>query len=195
MTKVHPKSLMITSCSEFTSSKRETLTLWMKSLVINGNGCSVFDSGGHLLFRVDNYQKRCTTQILLMNFDGQLLFSITSKKKMLVFRRCEGRKWMESKGEWFRVRREFKFFGTRMSVVLGCCNKTTTNYKILGGKQKSTLKIVDCQGGVLAEVVQKQTVGGICLGDDVFSLIVEPQIDQSLVMALVIAYAMINNKL
>lgn len=93
MARVHPKSsLMITTSSaDFTSSKQETFTLWMKSLVINGNGCSVFDSGGRLRFRVDNYQKRCSREVLLMNFDGHLLFSIKSKVRIYVLFRLDGK--------------------------------------------------------------------------------------------------------
>ncbi|KAL0408251.1 UNVERIFIED_CONTAM: protein LURP-one-related 2 [Sesamum radiatum] len=112
------------SCQEYSSSEREVFTVWMKSLVISSNGCTVFNSKGDIVFRVDNYQTRRSTEILLMDYNGQVLFSIRRK------------------------------------------------------------------------VMQKQSqAGGVSLGDDVLSLMVEPQIDQSLIMALVIVYGMINHKL
>lgn len=72
---------MINGCDseEYTSSEREIFTVWMKSLVINGNGCTVFDSQGRVVFRVDNYQTKSTSETLLMNLHGQVLFSIRTK--------------------------------------------------------------------------------------------------------------------
>lgn len=73
---------MINGCDSeeyYTSSEREIFTVWMKSLVINGNGCTVFDSQGRVVFRVDNYQTKSTSETLLMNLHGQVLFSIRTK--------------------------------------------------------------------------------------------------------------------
>ncbi|KAG8374915.1 hypothetical protein BUALT_Bualt10G0045200 [Buddleja alternifolia] len=72
---------------------------------------------------------------------------------------------------------------------INCC------YKIIGLEGKSTLKIVDFSGHLLAEAIQKQSSAGVVLGDDVLTLTVEPQADPSLIMALVTVYGLINNKL
>lgn len=106
---------------------------------------------------------------------------------------------LHEEGEWFKVKRKCKVLERGIitcHVILGC-NKTTTIscYKIVGSVGKSTLKIIDCEGRVLAEVMHKQSTAGVSLGDDVLSLMVEPQIDQSFVMALVLVYRMMNNKL
>lgn len=183
---------MISSCSLYTSSKREIFTVWMKSLVINGNGCTVYNSEGEVVFRVDNYQTRRSSEVLLMNFYGEVLFSIKRKvlnsyynmyiyellattililwstlinlllysvQKLLVFRSWEGHKWINSRlhkeGEWFKVKRKCKLFGRGIiacHVILGCNKTTASFYTILGLKRKSTLKIMDCEGQVLAEV-------------------------------------------
>ncbi|KAL0371763.1 UNVERIFIED_CONTAM: protein LURP-one-related 2 [Sesamum calycinum] len=205
MAKIHPKTSMIdSSCHEYSSSEREVFTVWMKSLVISSNGCTVFNSKGDIVFRVDNYQTRRSTEILLMDYNGQVLFSI-KQKKLLIFRSWEGYKCVNSKfddgeGEWFKVKRECRIPGRGMitcHVILGC-NKTTGNcsYKIVGSQGKQTVKITDRAGRVIAEVMQKQSqAGGVSLGDDVLSLMVEPQMDQSLIMALVIVYGMISHKL
>ncbi|KAL0283951.1 UNVERIFIED_CONTAM: protein LURP-one-related 11 [Sesamum angustifolium] len=184
MAKVHPTtSTTSSSCHESSSSEREVFTVWMKSLVIGSNGCTVFNSKGEIVFRVDNYQTRCSREVLLMDYNGRVLFSI-KRKKLLIFRSWEGYKWTNSefdpeKGEWFKVRRKCKFFSRGISschVILGC-NKTGghCSYKVVGLEGKPTMKITDCTGRVLAEVMQKQSSGGVSLGDDVLSLMVEPR--------------------
>ncbi|PIN19585.1 hypothetical protein CDL12_07727 [Handroanthus impetiginosus] len=201
MAKVHPKTSMITTPCQYSSSQREIFTVWMKSLVINGNGCTVFNSKGEVIFRVDNYQTRHSSEVLLMNLNGEVLFSI-KKKKLLVFRSWEVHKLIDSEfyeeGESFKVKRKCRLFRKDIScdVSIGCNNKTAeSSYKIVGFEGKSTIKIMDNEGQVLAEMMQKQSLGGVCLGDDVLSLTVEPQLDQSLIMALVIVYGMINKNL
>ncbi|KAK6137619.1 hypothetical protein DH2020_028645 [Rehmannia glutinosa] len=117
----------------------------MKSLVFHGNGCTIFNSEADVVYRVDNYQQRCSSKVFLMDSSGKVLYSI--------------------------------------------------NKRIIGLEGKSALKIIDFSGQLLAEAVQKQSSEGVPLGEDVLSLMVEPQADQSLVMALVTVYGLINNKL
>ncbi|KAL0371765.1 UNVERIFIED_CONTAM: protein LURP-one-related 2 [Sesamum calycinum] len=199
MAKIHPKTSMIdSSCHEYSSSEREVFTVWMKSLVISSNGCTVFNSKGDIVFRVDNYQTRRSTEILLMTTMVKC-FSPADERSWEGYK-CINSKFDEEEGEWFNVKRECRIAGRGMitcHVILGC-NKTTGNcsYKIVGLQGKQTVKIIDRAGRVLAEVMQKQSLtGGVSLGDDVLSLTVEPQIDQSLIMALLIVYGMINRKL
>lgn len=45
------------------------------------------------------------------------------------------------------------------------------------------------------QATQKQSSEGVSLGEDVLTLRVEADVDQSLVMALFTVYALINNKL
>lgn len=51
----------------------------MKSLVLNGKGCTVFDSEGHIRYRVDNYNSNSSNEVYLMDFDGRVLFTIIKK--------------------------------------------------------------------------------------------------------------------
>lgn len=74
MAKVHP---FLHSSS--TTCKQETFTIWMKSLILNGNGCTVFDSQGQIVFRVDNYEIRCAPEVFLMDQHGNVLFTILKK--------------------------------------------------------------------------------------------------------------------
>ncbi|KAL3619302.1 hypothetical protein CASFOL_036872 [Castilleja foliolosa] len=191
MAKIHPrKPMFIDNSCQYLSSKREIFTVWMKSLVINSNGCTVFSSEGKVVFRVDNYQTRRSRQVQLMNSCGEVLFSL-KRKTLQVFRSWDGHKLINSKfnkdGEWFKVKRKCKLFGrgiVNCHVVLGCNKIKSSSYNIVGFEGKSTFK-----------VTQKQSLGGVSFGDDVLTLMVEAHIDQSLIMALVIVYGMINDKM
>lgn len=69
------------------------------------------------------------------------------------------------------------------------------HYRIesLGGK--SAFKIVNREGGAMAEVKQKETSRGVVLGNDVLNLVVEAHVDHSLVMALVAVCGLIHRRM
>lgn len=80
MAKIHPQTLSVSSSSSnddyYMKSMRETFTVWLKSLIFHGNGCTVFNSKGEIVFRVDNYQERSSNEVFLMDLYGDVLFSI-----------------------------------------------------------------------------------------------------------------------
>ncbi|CAI9772704.1 unnamed protein product [Fraxinus pennsylvanica] len=202
MAKIHPQTPV--KVSDHSTSEREIFTIWMKSLVFHGNGCTVFNSKGEIVFRVDNYQTRHSSEVFLMDFNGEVLFSM-KRKKLRIFRSWEGYKWIDSKVNkerpWFQVRSHCSILSRNRHktcyVTLGC-EKTTrrrSSYKITELEGKSTFKIIDNAGQLLAQVIKKQSLAGVPLGDDVLALVVEPQMDHSLVMALVIVHGLINQKL
>ncbi|KAK3034590.1 hypothetical protein RJ639_033836 [Escallonia herrerae] len=187
MAKVYPQTH---TCSAYMTSKRESFTIWMKSLVFQGNGCTVFDSNLDIVYRVDNYDEKCSTEVNLMDLRGKVLFTI---------RRKDG-----YKARGFQVIKERPLFqatkccqslngGAICHVTLG--SDKTSGYKIVKLAGKSTLKIIDMECRLVAEVKEKQSSSGISLGDDVLTLVVEPQMDLSLVMALVTVYALIKHRL
>ncbi|KAK6137439.1 hypothetical protein DH2020_028796 [Rehmannia glutinosa] len=197
MSKIYPNS----SCN-YSSELRETFTIWMKSLVFHGNGCTIFNSRGDVVYRVDNYQQRCSSKVFLMNSSGKVLYSINKKlfllQKLRIFGCWEGLKWIGNKERpWFKVRRNHTILSKDRSckVTFKCNENMGSCYRIIGLEGKSALKIIDFSGQLLAEAVQKQSSEGVPLGEDVLSLMVEPQADQSLIMALVTVYGLINNKL
>ncbi|CAN6185882.1 unnamed protein product [Urochloa humidicola] len=73
------------------AEQRKVFTVWMKSLVLNGHGCTVYDSGGGIVYRVDNYGSRCGGSVCLMDLDGTVVLSFVKKK--LAVGRWEGYKW------------------------------------------------------------------------------------------------------
>ncbi|XP_057775774.1 protein LURP-one-related 4-like [Salvia miltiorrhiza] len=197
MARVHPNPSANTCSSSSSSSEKETFTIWMKSLVCHGNGCTVFNSDGDVVFRVDNYQQRCSSKAFLMDSAGNILFSL-NRKKLGLFGDWEGFKWIDSvvrmEKPCFRVRRNHAILRKDNSCVVsvGC---DENSYTITGFEGKSTLRITDFSGQILAEATQKLSAEGVALGDDVLRLTVEARADQSLVMALVTVYGLINRKL
>ncbi|KAJ9173583.1 hypothetical protein P3X46_016703 [Hevea brasiliensis] len=58
----------------------------MKSLVCHTNGCTVFDSNGEIIYRVENYDIKCSNEVHLMDLRGRVLVTI-KRKRLLVFGR------------------------------------------------------------------------------------------------------------
>jgi len=75
MAKVYPQILTSPQTHCFTS-KRETYTLWLKSLVFHSNGCTVYDSNGDIVYRVDNYDRKGRREVNLMDLRGKVLCTI-----------------------------------------------------------------------------------------------------------------------
>ncbi|KAI3689558.1 hypothetical protein L2E82_47519 [Cichorium intybus] len=175
--------------SPYLSSKQECFTIWMKSLVYNSHGCTAYNSKGEIVYRVDNYDKKCSSQVYLMDIRGNVLFAI-QRKKLRVFGCWDGYNWDFSKKQrWFRV--------TRKRGMLHVDLEFDQRYKIVKSGGKFGFKIVnlDQDGALVAEIKRKQTATGVDLGDDVFTLTVEPNINQSLIMAIVMVHGLIHHQL
>ena len=78
MAKVFPQCQRPT-LDPFVSFERQTYTIWMKSLLCQTNGCTVFDSDGDIVYRVDNYDKKCRNKVYLMDLRGRVLVTIRRK--------------------------------------------------------------------------------------------------------------------
>jgi hypothetical protein len=79
----------------------------MKSLVFNGNGCTVYGADGGVAFRVDNYGCRGGREVFLMDRAGKTLIRIQRKGLPGVFRRWEACRCSDDGEEtttpWFRL--------------------------------------------------------------------------------------------
>lgn len=60
-------------------SKAEAFTIWMKSLIMQGNGLTVFNGNGQIVYRIDNYDERSSREVFLMDLGGKLLFTVRRK--------------------------------------------------------------------------------------------------------------------
>ncbi|RLN33826.1 protein LURP-one-related 11-like [Panicum miliaceum] len=172
-----------------TGEQRKVFTVWMKSLVLNGHGCTVYDSGGGIVYRVDNYGSRCSGSVCLMDLDGAVVLNVVKKK--LAVGRWEGYKFRWSHGRPASSSCEF-----RCDTTCRVTRYTIANDECRAGSGKRGCRIVDDAAGlVVAEVRRKVTASGVALGEDVLSLVVEPGTDLSLVMGLVLVYGLMNRSM
>lgn len=78
--KIHPGTLAAAAASSvYFTRKQESFTIWMKSLILNSRGCTVYDSAGQIVYRVDNYDCKHSNQVFLMDSVGTVLFTILRK--------------------------------------------------------------------------------------------------------------------
>ncbi|KAF8032998.1 hypothetical protein BT93_D1786 [Corymbia citriodora subsp. variegata] len=187
------------SCSPHMTPKREAFTVWMKSLVMQGNGCTVFNQNGEIVYRIDNYEKKGNRKVFLMDLSGKVLFTII-QRKLRVFGRWEGYRCDEQDANngklWFRVKKGCPIFKRRLSCQVSVhCDKghNILNMESMAGK--SEFRIVNRTGGLIAEGKRKQSSSGVYLGDDVLTLVVEPEVDHSLVVALVAVYGSMHRRM
>ncbi|XAR70314.1 hypothetical protein NMG60_11027124 [Bertholletia excelsa] len=143
-------------CTPHSSSERERYTVWLKSLVLNGNGCTVFDSNGQIAYRVDNYESKCSNQIYLMDIQGNVICAILRKKWQLYGcwngYSCDDPK-MKNEKPWFQVRRQIKLLkgGSVYHVTVKRDPAQASFYKIEGVARKLVFKITDLQQRLMAE--------------------------------------------
>ncbi|KAL6839917.1 hypothetical protein ACP4OV_029727 [Aristida adscensionis] len=198
MAKVQPLPTATSSDDERQSLQKQqaVYTVWMKSLVFSGSGCTVYGADGGVAFRVDNYACRGGREVFFMDRAGNALIRIR-RKGFGVFRRWEACRCVdggdgegpreETARPWFGVRKAGKHAaavtmhgGGRTYVIDGCERKS--EYKISGG----------ADGGVVAAIGRKQTASGVVLGEDVLTLTVGPQVDHLLVLGLVVVRGLMN---
>jgi len=83
MAKIHPKATVdlpsLATSHNRKATKREVFTVWMKSLIMNSKGCTVFDSSGGIVYRVDNYDCERSSEVYLMDCGGKVVFTILKK--------------------------------------------------------------------------------------------------------------------
>ncbi|KAL8150430.1 hypothetical protein V2J09_020238 [Rumex salicifolius] len=169
MARVYPR---VSSASTTTSVslERETFTLWMKSLVLHGNGLTVFNSEGEIVYRIDNYDTKHNREVCLMDLRGNVLCTLLRRP-------------------WFRVRKigvGKRGITCQVTVKIDELLLKESRYLIRGSLHKSEFKIFDQSALLIAEVKRKKLESiGVTFGNDVLSLVVESNVDRSLVVALV----------
>ncbi|XP_023632845.1 protein LURP-one-related 2-like [Capsella rubella] len=183
--------------SPYLTKDKESFTIWMRSLVFHSKGCTVYDSKGNLIYRVDNYNSKSCSEVYLMDLYGRALFTLR-QKKLRLFKSSEGH---NQTGTRFRLCKNFKISSRGSSssynVIMGS-HRTDDDqqscYKIV--HRGSAFTIEDGSGRLMAEVKKKQSdIRGLDLGKDVLTMMVEPQVDHSLIMGIVIAYSLLKCKL
>ncbi|KAF8007586.1 hypothetical protein BT93_K1554 [Corymbia citriodora subsp. variegata] len=180
------------------------LTVWKKSsMSFQGtDGFTVFDQRGRLVFRVDNYSRRgqCASGggggLVLMDGVGNALLTL---RPQVLSMQCQ---WHAYKGEnsygkrtpdlrVFSMRRSSLLFHNNKSeaeVFLGGCGKhgQAPDFTIEGSFTRRNCIIRSSTGEIAAKISRKRVNTTVLLGDDVFSLVVQPGFDPELAMAFVV---------
>ncbi|KAH9619925.1 hypothetical protein KSS87_006695 [Heliosperma pusillum] len=199
--KIHPH-LLSANNSINSSEEREKYTIWLKSLVLSSNGCTIYDSNGNLAYRIDNYDTKCSSQVYLMDLKGNVLCTLL-RKKLRINEHWNGYMCDQVKKvkPWFQVKKISKVLskknnGFSCQVVLGGDKSQTTScFKIQGCPRKSEFNIIRGDGALAAEVKRKQSVGGVMLGNDVLSLEMVSNMDHSFIISLVVVHGLISHKI
>ncbi|MFS7941793.1 putative tubby-like protein [Helianthus anomalus] len=196
MAKVH---LCIPSSSSSCSTQRETYTIWMKSLVLNSNGYTVYDSNGEVVFRIDNYDSKCRSEVYLMDLRGNIVCTIL-RKKLLRFGLWDCYNDKDSRIPWFKVGKAFGFFNNDYiyDILVGTNEAqsiSSSNHRMEGSIDNLEFKIFDGEGRIMAVVQRKLSSSGVALGEDVLFVTIEPHIDHIFVMSLVAILGLIRRKM
>ncbi|XP_058210838.1 protein LURP-one-related 8-like [Rhododendron vialii] len=175
------------------------LTVWKKSLLFNCNGFTVFDATGNLVFRVDTYCSGSKGEISLMDASGKSLLTIRRKRLSL------SDNWLIYNGETtvnpiLSVRKQVNRLSSKSlaHVTSGCASSSGNGsspvsspksplYDIQGSYPQRCCAVYDGDRRRVAEIKRKEPgVGGVAFGVDVFRLVVQPEMDAAVAMALVI---------
>ncbi|XP_009417847.2 protein LURP-one-related 8 isoform X1 [Musa acuminata AAA Group] len=204
MPKVHPNAAAAAesptaeaSCDGRARAAEATaLTVWRKSLLFNGNGFTVFDSKGNLVFRVDNYSSGSSDEIVLMDAAGKPLLTIRKKRVFMMQKLSLGDQWLvydreEAVNPRFAVKKHKVLLHSTKALarVTAPCtsgSKSRLVYDVEGSYSRRCCVVYDDRRRQLAEIKKKESAQGIALGLDVFRLIVEPELDAAFAMAMVI---------
>ena len=78
--RIQPLSAHLQPCAAPTDPvEKEVYTVWMKSLVFNGHGCTIYGQDGRVAYRVDNYACSRSREVYVMDSDGKTLIKLLKK--------------------------------------------------------------------------------------------------------------------
>ncbi|XP_042450445.1 protein LURP-one-related 5-like isoform X1 [Zingiber officinale] len=173
-------------------------TVWKKSsMAFQGtDGFSIYDSEGRLAFRVDNYSRKhkCFAgALLLMDGEGKALMALKPQQILSVRDKWSGFKCgdgleMSHRTHAFSMRRRSILNGCEQAEVFMDSSSSTASFRTEGCFRRRNCEIKDGKGEeVVARISRKKVKNNsVTLGDDVFSLVIQPGVDAELVMAFLV---------
>jgi hypothetical protein len=75
---LHPRAVAATPAAG-KQQQQAVYTVWMKSLVLGGHGCTVYGDDGRVAYRVDNYACSRSREAYVMDGDGRTLLKLLKK--------------------------------------------------------------------------------------------------------------------
>ncbi|URD98912.1 LURP-one-related 8 [Musa troglodytarum] len=195
--KVHPNAAVpareppsIASCrggdDVWGKDSAAVLTVWRKSLLFSCSGFTVFDAKGDLVFRVDTYGSGTAGELVLMDAAGKPLLTVRRKRLSL------GENWLIYDGEdagnpLYSVRKHVNLRrGKALAHVTPSRGDSGGGYEVEGSYSRRSCTVFDERGRAVAEVQQKEAIGGVAFGGEVFRLVVQPDVNACLAMAVLI---------
>ncbi|KAL0561995.1 hypothetical protein IC582_002443 [Cucumis melo] len=188
------KQLRVIVEEAFVYDEEKHLTVMKTSLFFAGDGYTVYDCKGELVFRVDSYgpDAREKDEIVLMDAQGKCLLTVRRKRPSLHHR------WEGYLGE--RTEGQKPIFNMRRSSIIGRSSMTVEvlkdsgdEYHIEGCFGNRHCTIFDAAKEPMAEIKRKVDAStNVVLGKDVFSLIIKPGFDGAFAMGLVLVLDQIN---
>uniref|UniRef100_A0A5B7AR67 Uncharacterized protein n=1 Tax=Davidia involucrata TaxID=16924 RepID=A0A5B7AR67_DAVIN len=164
------------------------LTVLKTSLFFTGDGFTVYDSKGELVFRVDSYgpDTRDKGELVLMDASGQCLLTVRRKRPSL------HQRWEGFLGE--RIEGQKPIFSVRRSSIIGRSSVTvevygnpSEEYQIEGSFTQRFCTMFNAVKESVAEIRRKvDASANVVLGKDVFSLCLKPGFDGAFAMGLVL---------
>ncbi|KAK3004934.1 hypothetical protein RJ639_017978 [Escallonia herrerae] len=170
------------------------LTVFKTSLFFAGDGFTVYDCKGELVFRVESYgpDSRDKGEVVLMDAFGRCLLTARRKRPSLHHR------WEGFLGE--KTERQKPIFSVRRSSIIGrsrvtveMCENPGEEYQIEGSFAQRCCTIFNAGKEAVAEIRRKVDAStNVVLGKDVFSLSLKPGFDGAFAMGLVLLLDQIN---
>ncbi|KAA8541920.1 hypothetical protein F0562_023072 [Nyssa sinensis] len=164
------------------------LTVLKTSLFFAGDGFTVYDCKGDVVFRVDSYGRntRDTCELVLMDSSGRCLLTVRRKRPSLHHR------WEGFLGE--RTDGQEPIFSVRRSSILGRSSVTVElfghpgeAYQIEGSFAERCCTIFNAAKETVAEIRRKvDASANVVLGKDVCCLYIKPGFDGAFAMGLVL---------
>ena len=174
------------------------LTVFKTSLFFAGDGFSVYDCKGQLVFRVDSYgpDTRDIDELVLMDPNGRCLLTVRRKRPSL-HQRWEGFKGERMDGDKpiFSVRRASIIGRSRASLTVEMYDNPGEEYQIEGCFSQRCCTVFNVTKESVAEIRRKvDPTTSVVLGKEVFSLCVKPGFDAAFAMGFVLVLDQISGE-
>ncbi|KAG0466676.1 hypothetical protein HPP92_018256 [Vanilla planifolia] len=178
------------------------LTVWQKSLLFHGNGYTVYnDADGRMVFRVENYAQDWRQEAALMDFSGNVLLTIRRRRSKLpsmkeiweAFHGDEDASKLTSKRQPFlKATKDSINNSCKVTIASDALEPNQAysyshSYMMTWSNHKKCSKIYRiADARIVAEMDRKHgKMERTIIDRDVFSLRVQPGMNQAIVMALV----------
>ncbi|KAE9588010.1 putative tubby-like domain-containing protein [Lupinus albus] len=169
------------------------LTVLKTSLFFDGDGFTVYDCNGKLVFRVDSYGPHTITDdLVLMDPNGRCLLTLRRKRPSL-HQRWEGFKGERMDGDKPIFSAKKTSMIKRASVTVEVYDKPGEDYHIEGCYSQRCCTIKNGVKKTMAVINRKvDPTTSVMLGKEVFSLCVKPGFDAIFAMGFVLILDQIN---